>query len=757
MHKENKAMKKLLKYLRPFAGAIIVAIMLLFVQAISDLSLPSYMSNIVNVGIQQKGIEDAVPKAIKSSELNKLLLFINSDDKKVVEDNYKLIRKEELSDDDYEKYIKQYPELANEDIYVLNTKSKDVKRKLNEILGRPMLITSLFESGDATKLMGDSGNVMAAPEGVDMANMDPFMMLSSMPEEQVLEIIKGINEKLDEMPESMVTQSAVTYVREQYKELGIDIDKVQTNYLFMAGAKMLGVALIGTIAAVIVTFIAARIAAALGRNLRKDVFNKVVGFSNAEFDRFSTASLITRTTNDIQQIMMLIVMGLRIVFYAPILGIGGIVKVVKSGAGMGWVIVVAVVSILSLVGVLFVFAIPKFKMVQKLVDKLNLVTRESLTGMLVIRAFSTEKYEEEKFERANMNLTKTNLFVNRAMSMMMPLMMFIMNGVTLLIVWVGSHRVDSGVMQVGDMMAFMQYVMQIIMAFLMISMVSVILPRALVSAGRVSEVLNTDIAIKNIENPVRFKVEEKGEIEFKNVSFKYPGADEYILKDINFKAKSGETTAFIGSTGSGKSTLINLIPRFYDVTSGEILIDGENIKNVSLHDLREKIGFVPQKGMLFSGTIESNLKYGGEHIRDEYMHKAAEIAQATEFISSKESGFNTEISQGGTNVSGGQKQRLAIARALAKNSEIFIFDDSFSALDFKTDAKLRKAINEELSDSTLLIVAQRISTIMNADQILVLDEGKVVGKGTHKELMENCEVYRQIALSQLSKEELQDE
>lgn len=750
-------MKKLLKYLRPFAGAIIVAIMLLFVQAISDLSLPSYMSNIVNVGIQQKGIEDAVPKAIKSSELNKLLLFINSDDKKVVEDNYKLIRKEELSNDDYEKYIKQYPELANEDIYVLDTKSKDVKRKLNEILGRPMLITSLFESGDATKVMGDSGNVMAAPEGVDMANMDPFMMLSNMPEEQVLEIIKGINEKLDEMPESMVTQSAVTYVREQYKELGIDIDKVQTNYLFMAGAKMLGVALIGTIAAVIVTFIAARIAAALGRNLRKDVFNKVVGFSNAEFDRFSTASLITRTTNDIQQIMMLIVMGLRIVFYAPILGIGGIVKVVKSGAGMGWVIVVAVVSILSLVGVLFVFAIPKFKIVQKLVDKLNLVTRESLTGMLVIRAFSTEKYEEEKFERANMNLTKTNLFVNRAMSMMMPLMMFIMNGVTLLIVWVGSHRVDSGVMQVGDMMAFMQYVMQIIMAFLMISMVSVILPRALVSAGRVSEVLNTDIAIKNIENPVSFKVEEKGEIEFKNVSFKYPGADEYILKDINFKAKSGETTAFIGSTGSGKSTLINLIPRFYDVTSGEILIDGENIKNVSLHDLREKIGFVPQKGMLFSGTIESNLKYGGEHISDEYMHKAAEIAQATEFISSKESGFNTEISQGGTNVSGGQKQRLAIARALAKNSEIFIFDDSFSALDFKTDAKLRKAINEELSDSTLLIVAQRISTIMNADQILVLDEGKVVGKGTHKELMENCEVYRQIALSQLSKEELQDE
>ena len=750
-------MKKLLKYLRPFAGSIVIAIMLLFVQAVSDLSLPSYMSNIVNIGIQQKGIEDAVPKAIKSSEFNKLLLFINNDEKKLLQDNYNLISKEELSDEDYAKYIKKYPELANEEIYELNTKNKEVKEQLNDILGRPILITSLFESGDAAKFIETFNNNMAAPEGADMGNMDPFIILSNMPEEQVLEIVEGINKKLDEMPESMITQSAVAYVREQYRELGVDTDKIQTNYLFVAGAKMLGVALVGTIAAVIVTFIAARTAAALGRDLRKDVFNKVVGFSNAEFDKFSTASLITRTTNDIQQIMMLIVMGLRIVFYAPILGIGGIVKVVKTGAGMGWVIVVAVISILCLVGVLFVFAVPKFKVVQKLVDKLNLVIRESLTGMLVIRAFSTEKYEEEKFEKANMNLTKTNLFVNRIMSMMMPLMMFVMNGITLLIVWVGSHRVDSGLMQVGDMMAFMQYVMQIIMAFLMISMVSVILPRALVSAGRVSEVLNTDIAIKDIENPVRFNVEKKGEIEFRNVSFKYPGADEYVLKDVNFKAKAGETTAFIGSTGSGKSTLINLIPRFYDVTSGEILIDGENIKNVSLYDLREKIGFVPQKGILFSGTIESNLKYGGEHISDEYMNKAAAIAQATEFISSKESGFNTEISQGGTNVSGGQKQRLAIARALAKNSEIFIFDDSFSALDFKTDAKLRKAINEELSDSTLLIVAQRISTIMNADQILVLDEGKVVGKGTHKELMENCEVYRQIALSQLSKEELEDE
>ena len=454
---------------------------------------------------------------------------------------------------------------------------------------------------------------------------------------------------------------------------------------------------------------------------------------------------------------MLVVMGLRIVFYAPILGVGGVIKVINTGASMGWVIGVAVISILLLVIVLFSFAMPKFKSVQKLVDRLNLVTRESLTGMLVIRAFSTQKYEEEKFEIANKNLTRTNLFVNRVMTIMMPLMMFIMNAITLLIVWVGAHRIDEGIMQVGTMMAFMQYTMQIIMAFLMISMVSVILPRAMVSAQRVSEVLNVDVAVKDSEKLQMFKGDEKGTIEFKNVSFRYPGADEDVISNVSFKAFPGETTAFIGSTGSGKSTLINLIPRFYDVTEGEILIDGVNIKNVSQYDLREKIGFIPQKGLLFSGTIESNLKYGGDHIADEDMIKASEIAQAMEFINSKEERFNTEIAQGGTNVSGGQKQRLAIARAIAKKPEVFIFDDSFSALDFKTDAKLRKAINTELKESTLLIVAQRISTIMNANQIIVLDEGKVVGKGTHKELMENCEVYQQIALSQLSKEELSNE
>lgn len=747
-------MLNLLKHLKPFLGSMIIAIALLFVQAICDLSLPDYMSNIVNVGIQQGGVENAVPKVIKSSEMEKLFIFMSDEEKNDIKNNYTLLDKDNLTTDEYNKYLKDYPELENESIYKLNTDQEDKIDKLNDIFGKPMLIVSMLESQG---LDGVPGIDNMAPQGMDLSNMDPFEMLNMMSQEQIDSMLSNVDEKLADMPESMITQAATSYVKEQYKEIGINTDKLQSNYVIMAGLKMVGIALISMVATVIVSFIAARVGAALGRNLRKDVFKKVVGFSNAEFDEFSTASLITRTTNDIQQILMLVVMGLRIVFYAPILGIGGVIKVINTGASMGWVIAVAVISILLLVIVLFSFAMPKFKSVQKLVDRLNLVTRESLTGMLVIRAFSTQKYEEEKFEVANKNLTRTNLFVNRVMTIMMPLMMFIMNAITLLIVWVGAHRIDEGIMQVGTMMAFMQYTMQIIMAFLMISMVSVILPRAMVSAQRVSEVLNVDVAIKDSEKLQMFNEDEKGTIEFKNVSFRYPGADEDVISNVSFKAFPGEITAFIGSTGSGKSTLINLIPRFYDVTEGEILIDGVNIKNVSQYDLREKIGFIPQKGLLFSGTIESNLKYGGDHIADEDMIKASEIAQAMEFINSKEERFDTEIAQGGTNVSGGQKQRLAIARAIAKKPEVFIFDDSFSALDFKTDAKLRKAINTELKESTLLIVAQRISTIMNANQIIVLDEGKVVGKGTHKELMENCEVYQQIALSQLSKEELSNE
>lgn len=747
-------MLNLLKHLKPFVGSMILAVALLFVQAICDLSLPDYMSDIVNVGIQQGGVENAVPKVIKSSEMKKLFIFMDDNQKTVVDDNYILLDKDNLTTDEYNKYLKDYPELENESIYKLNTKEKEKLDKLNNIFGKPMLIVSMLESKGLSGVPGIDG---MATQGMDLSTMDPFEVLNMMPQDQIDSMLSNVDEKLADMPESMITQSATSYVKEQYKDIGINTDKLQSNYVIVAGVKMVGIALISMVATVFVSFIAARVGAALGRNLRKDVFNKVVGFSNTEFDEFSTASLITRTTNDIQQIIMLVVMGLRIVFYAPILGIGGVIKVINTGASMGWVIGVAVISILLLVIVLFTFAMPKFKSVQKLVDRLNLVTRESLTGMLVIRAFSTQKYEEDKFEVANKNLTKTNLFVNRIMTTMMPLMMFIMNAITLLIVWVGAHRIDEGIMQVGTMMAFMQYTMQIIMAFLMISMVSVILPRAMVSAQRVSEVLNVDVVVKDSDNLQTFNHDEKGTIEFKNVSFRYPGADEDVISNVSFKALQGETTAFIGSTGSGKSTLINLIPRFYDATEGEILIDGVNIKNVSQYDLREKIGFIPQKGLLFSGTIESNLKYGGDHISDEDMIKASEIAQAMEFINSKEEKFNTEIAQGGTNVSGGQKQRLAIARAIAKKPEVFIFDDSFSALDFKTDAKLRKAINTELKESTLLIVAQRISTIMNANQIIVLDEGKVVGKGTHKELMKNCEVYQQIALSQLSKEELSNE
>ena len=753
-------MLKLLKHLKPYLSSIIVAILLLFVQAICDLSLPDYMSNIVNVGIQQEGIENSVPNIIKKSDLDKLFIFMSDENKNIVKNNYMLLSKDRLNNNDYNEYLDKYPVLNNEELYKLNTKDSKNINELNNIFAKPMLIVSMIESKDFKDIIGDSNTALQIPKlqsDNDLAVEDAFELLKVMPQEQINKILSKINKSLESMPDSIITQSATEYIRLQYKSIGIDTDKYQTNYIVLAGIKMVTIALISMIATVIVTFIAAKIGAGIGRDLRKEVFNKVVGFSNAEFDEFSTASLITRTTNDIQQVIMLIVMGLKTICYAPILGVGGIIKVINTRASMGWIIVVAVISILLLVIVLLGFAMPKFKSVQKLVERLNLVTRESLTGMLVIRAFSTQKYEEDKFEIANRNLTKTNLFVSRIMTTMMPLMMLIMNSITLLIVWIGANRIDNGIIQVGTMMAFMQYTMQIIMAFLMISMVSVILPRAMVSAQRIYEVLDIEIAIKDSNNILGFNKDEKGTVEFKNVSFKYPGANEEIISNISFRAIPGETTAFIGSTGSGKSTLINLIPRFYDVTKGEILIDGVNIKNVSQHELREKIGFIPQKGLLFSGTVESNLKYGGEYISDEDIEKASEIAQAIEFINNKEERFKTEISQGGSNVSGGQKQRLAIARALAKKADIFIFDDSFSALDFKTDAKLRSAINKELRNSTILIVAQRISTIMNANQIIVLDEGKVVGKGTHKELMKNCEVYQQIALSQLSKEEISDE
>jgi len=744
-------MLKIIKHLKPFVASIIAVICLLSIQAVCDLSLPDYMSNIVNVGIQQKGVENAVPGVIRKSELDKLTLFMNENEKKKVDDNYVLLDKNNLSQSELKNDLKDYPQLDKEPLYKLHTEDKNTINELNDIFGKPMLITQGIEKGGSSAFTAPGDN--KAPAKLP-PNTDPFAVIAKLPQDQIDAMKEKADEKFKNMPGSMVTQSAVSFIESEYKKIGINTDKLQSNYILTSGGKMLLLSLVSMAATVIVSLLAAKVAAGLGRDLRKKVFRKVTSFSNAEFDKFSTASLITRSTNDIQQVQTLMVMLLRIVFYAPILGIGGIIKVLTTDLSMGWIIAVAVIAILSLVIGLFSIAIPKFKSIQKLVDKINLITRESLTGMLVIRAFNNQKHEEKKFEKGNQDLTRTNLFVSRLMSFMMPMMMLIMNAVTVLIIWVGSHQVDMGHMQVGDMMAFMQYTMQIIMAFLMISMVSIMVPRASVSAQRIAEVLDTDLSIHDAAEPKTFASDKRGYVEFKNVSFKYPGAEEDVLSNITFTAKPGETTAFIGSTGSGKSTLINLIPRFYDVISGQILIDGTDIREVSQKELREKIGYVPQKGVLFSGTIESNLKYGKKEATEEELAKAAEIAQAMEFINAKPESFRTEISQGGTNVSGGQKQRLSIARALTKKSEIFIFDDSFSALDFKTDAALRRALNNEIAGSTILLIAQRISTIMNADKIIVLDEGKIVGTGTHEELMENCEVYKQIALSQLSREEL---
>ena len=757
-------MSKLIKYLKPFTAPILAVIVLLFAQAMFDLSLPDYMSNIVNVGIQQGGIENAVPEVIGQSEFDRLKLFMSKDEIKKVEDSYTLIDKDNLSQSEYDKDVKKYPALKDEALYKLNTKNKETIKELNPIMGKALIIVGSIESKgvdgvmgeknltgtqDTQKVQGDSKEMLKGQE--------PFFMIEHMQASQKEEMLKEIDKKFDSMPDSMITQTAATFIKAEYTSLGMNLEKIQSQYILKTGGFMILLAFGSMIAAVAVTLLASRIAAGFGRNLRSMVFGKVVRFSNAEFDKFSTASLITRSTNDIQQIQTLMVLLLRIVFYAPILGLGGIFRVIKTDTGMSWIIAVALASILSLVVVLFGLAIPRFKLIQKLVDKLNLVARESLTGMLVIRAFNTEKYQEKKFDDVNREVTRVNLFVSRVMGGMMPLMMLIMNLITILIVWVGAHNVNDGIMQVGDMMAFIQYTMQIIMAFLMISMVSVMLPRASVSGQRIAEVLETEESIKDPEKKDEFNKDKRGYVEFKDVSFKYPGAEEYVLKDISFVAKPGETTAFIGGTGSGKSTLVNLIPRFYDVTKGEILVDGTDIRKVPQHDLREKIGDVPQKGVLFSGTIESNLRYGREDALLEDLEEAANIAQASEFINTKALKYDEEISQGGGNVSGGQKQRLSIARALVKKPDVYIFDDSFSALDFKTDAAVRKALNEKTSHSTMLIVAQRISTIMSANQIIVLDEGKIVGKGTHKELLENCEVYKQIALSQLSKEELGNE
>lgn len=750
-------MLKILKYMKKSTVPILAIIVLLFIQAICDLSLPDFTSNIVNVGIQQGGVENASPEVIRKTEFDKIFMFVDDDKKDLISDNYTLISKDNLSDSEYKSRLKKYPALENEELYQRNEVESETLASLNTAFAKPDLIVYKMNTGGEDVEMMKSQMFKGMPEGSIPEGASLFDVIKMMPKEQIDAMVKEINKQFGDMPESLIEQTAVIYVKEEYKAVGINVDKMQSTYIYIAGLKMLGLALLSMAAAITVVLLSSRVAATLGMDLRSKVFKKVVGFSNSEFDKFSTASLITRSTNDIQQIQLVMVMMFKIVIYAPIVGIGGIIKVLQTNTSMVWIIALTLVVIFSVMGTLFAFVMPKFKIVQKLIDKLNLVTREILTGISVIRAFNTQKHEEKRFDVANKDLTRVTLFVNRIMTFMMPTMMLIMNCATVLIVWVGAKNVDVGNMQVGNLMAFIQYTMQIVIAFVMISMLSIMLPRASVSASRISEVIDTDAVIKDDKNPISFPNNKKGYVEFKNVSFRYPQAQEDVLSNINFTAKPGETTAIIGSTGSGKSTLINLIPRFFDVTQGEVLVDGVDIRKVSQHDLRDKLGFVPQKGVLFSGTIASNIKYGNEDASDELVETSAEIAQAQDFIEEKPEKYDSEISQGGTNVSGGQKQRLAIARAIATNPEIYVFDDSFSALDYKTDVKLRNALKSKTKESTVIIVAQRISTILQAEQIIVLDEGKVVGIGTHKELLKNCEVYSQIASSQLSKEELENE
>ena len=738
-------MGKLFKFLKPYAAAVAAIICILVVQAYCDLSLPTYTSDIVNVGIQQGGIDEALPDTISKKDLNHLLLLVPSDRQKIVKNAYT----ESVEKYDYNGTVMELKASVKED-------KKKVDR-LSEILGKPMLMAAGFDSGSemTQKIEEQMRTQMSGIPNVD--KMDIYDMLEFMGAEGRNALIGQMDQQMDSMQDSMIAQAAAGYIKDAYTHIGIDTDQIETTYILHTGAKMLALAFLGMAASILVGLLASRVGAGVGRRLRENVFRKVVGFSNAEFDKFSTASLITRSTNDIQQIQLLLVMILRMVLYAPIMAIGGIWKVFHTNVGMSWIIGLAVAVIIVIVGFLFLVVMPKFKLIQNQVDKLNLVSREILTGLSVIRAFGTQKHEEERFDDANKALTKTNLFVNRAMTFMMPLMMFVMNSIAVLIVWVGGHSINDGAMQVGDMMAFIQYTMQIIMAFLMICMISVMLPRAAVSAGRVDEVLTSETMIHDPGNPSHIPEEGKGKIVFDHVSFRYPGAEEDVLHDISFTAEPGKTTAFIGSTGCGKSTLVNLIPRFYDVTDGKITIDGKDIRNVSQHELREKLGYVPQKAVLFSGDIASNILYGNPEGSEAEMTEAATIAQATEFIEQKKKKYKSTISQGGSNVSGGQKQRLSIARAIAKHPDVYIFDDSFSALDYKTDATLRAKLKEKTSESTVMIVAQRISTILHADQIIVLDDGQIVGKGTHKELLKTCEAYYQIASSQLSEKELEED
>lgn len=729
-------MKHVLRVLKKYSFYIVLIFVLLFLQANCDLTLPEYTSDIVNIGIQQNGIESPVPEVIREEEYDKLLLFMTSESKDKVNDSYTLITK------DNTEYLEKYPLLNEENLYIL----KDDASDLRNVITMPMIMVYNISQDNFDLSSLD----MQIPEGISI-----YEALRLMDEQQHDEFIAKISEKYSEDTVSLLEQTAIVYLKDEYVKIGLDVEKMQISYIATTGLKMLGLALLSMVLTIASVFLTSRVAAFFSRDLRSKVVNKVMTYSTTEFESFSTASLITRSTNDIQQIQMLIVMLLRIVFFAPIMGFGALAKV--SGNDMSWIIALAVGTIIGFVIILFALAMPKFNKVQKLIDKVNLVSREILSGIPVIRAFGTEKHEEKRFDNANKDLMKVNLFVNRVMTIMMPSMMFIMNGVSVLIVWIGASKIDAGTIQVGTLIAFITYTMQIIMSFLMISMVSIMVPRAFVSLKRIGEVLDKDTSIKQIDKPLKFNNELKGIVEFKDVYFRYPDAEEDVLQNISFKANPGTTTAFIGSTGSGKSTLINLIPRFFDVTGGKILIDGIDIRSANIDKLRDKIGYVPQKGTLFSGTIESNIAFGLDKVDKEKIESAAKISQSLEFIENKKDKFKSEISQGGTNVSGGQRQRLAIARAIAIDPEIYIFDDSFSALDYKTDAKLRKELAKSTKNATIFIVAQRISTVMQADQIIVLDKGHIVGIGTHKELLKSCDIYKEIAYSQLSKEELENE
>ncbi|MCB9455357.1 MAG: ABC transporter ATP-binding protein [Anaerolineaceae bacterium] len=745
-------MIRLARYLKPFTLLLLVVIVLLFVQAMADLTLPDYMARIVNNGVQQSGVDSAVAQAIRKSTMDKLILFMSDADAATVLSHYTLVDSDSA---EYDQYVSTYPTLATEPIYVLNPLTGEEFDQLRPILSKAFLIVGVIEQAVANPDQAADGGTVG---GFDLSSLpqgtDPFAMLAALPPALRAPLLSSMNERFDLMGESMIEQSAVGAVKAEYAALGVDTTAMQNNYIISTGFVMLLLSLVSITATIIVSYLSARAAAGMARNLRRDVFTRVESFSNTEFDKFSVASLITRSTNDVTQLQMLVVIMIRMVVYAPILAVGGIIKATSTDSSMWWTIALAVVVLLSLIATVFTIALPKFRIIQKLIDRLNLVSRENLTGMMVVRAFNTQKFEEARFDKANRDLTATNLFVARVMVVMMPAMMLIMNGVSVLIIWVGAHQVAESQMQVGSMIAFMQYAIQVVTAFLMLSIMFIILPRASVSADRIADVLEITPAIHDPKNPKRFEAPFKGVVEFRNVSFRYPGAEADVLQDISFIAQPGQTTAFIGSTGSGKSTLINLLPRFYDVTQGAVLLDGVDIRDVTQHDLRDKIGYIPQKGNLFSGTIQSNLLYADENADNARIMDSLTIAQASDFISEMPEGLETAVSQGGTSVSGGQRQRLAIARALVKNPPIYIFDDSFSALDFKTDVNLRKALKQHTGDSTILIVAQRIATIMTAEQIIVLDEGRIVGKGTHEELMDTCETYREIALSQLSMKEL---